>query len=40
MIESDPYENNSKAQQLVNQIRKRKGLKPGIPEISNFLDKL
>jgi len=39
-INSDPFEATSKAGQLVNEIRKRKGLKPGIPDISEFLDKL
>lgn len=40
MINGDPLEDNSKAQILVNQIRVRKGLKEGIPELANFLDKL
>jgi hypothetical protein len=40
MITADPYEAGSKAAQLVDKIRKRKGLKPGIPDMENFLDKL
>jgi elongation factor 2 len=40
VINSDPYEATTRAGQIVDQIRKRKGLKPGIPELSNYLDKL
>jgi len=40
MITTDPYEATSKAGLLVQQIRKRKGLKVGIPELDNFIDKL
>ena len=40
IINSDPFDSTSKAGQLVDQIRKRKGLKPGIPDLANFLDKL
>jgi elongation factor 2 len=40
MIATDPFEATSKAGQLVEQVRKRKGLKPGIPTLDNFLDKL
>jgi len=40
MIPSDPYDGTTKAGTLVEQVRKRKGLKPGIPELENFLDKL
>jgi elongation factor 2 len=39
-IATDPFDSNSKAGQLVDAIRKRKGLKPGIPTLDNFLDKL
>ena len=39
-IGTDPMEAGSKAQQLVDNIRKRKGLKPGIPALDNFIDKL
>ena len=39
-IGTDPFEANSKAAGLVDQIRKRKGLKPGIPGLDNFIDKL
>jgi len=40
VVGSDPKEAGSKAGILVDQIRKRKGLKPGIPELEQFLDKL
>jgi len=40
IIGTDPFESNTKAGQLVDAIRKRKGLKPGIPELENFIDKL
>jgi len=40
MITTDPYDPASKAGTLVEQIRKRKGLKPGIPLLENFTDKL
>ena len=37
---TDPYEEGSKAAQLVAQIRQRKGLRAGIPGLDNFIDKL
>ncbi len=37
---TDPFEEGSKANTLVEDIRKRKGLKPGIPALENFMDKL
>jgi len=39
-IPSDPYEAATKAGVLVEAVRKRKGLKPGIPDLENFMDKL
>jgi elongation factor 2 len=39
-VPGDPYENASKGGQLVETIRKRKGLKFGIPGLDNFIDKL
>lgn len=39
-VAGNPYEADSKAGQLLANIRKRKGLKEGIPELSNYLDKL
>jgi elongation factor 2 len=39
-LNGDPMEADSKANQLVEGIRKRKGLKPGIPGLDNFIDKL
>jgi len=40
MIQTDPHEAGSKSNILMETIRKRKGLKPGIPGLDNFLDKL
>jgi len=39
-IATDPFDPNSKSGQLVATIRARKGLKAGIPELENFIDKL
>lgn len=39
-IAADPFEPSSKAAQLVEAVRKRKGLKAGIPALDNFIDKL
>jgi elongation factor 2 len=39
-LSGDPYEDGSKVGLLIDQIRKRKGLKPGMPELAQFLDKL
>ena len=39
-IATDPCEANTKSAQLVEAIRKRKGLKAGIPALDNFMDKL
>ena len=36
----DPLEAGSKANDIVEGIRKRKGLKPGVPPLENFVDKL
>jgi len=40
ILPSDPYDPASKSGLLVEAVRKRKGLKPGIPELENFIDKL
>ena len=40
MLATGPFDNTSKTFQLIEQVRKRKGLKPGIPELENFIDKL
>jgi elongation factor 2 len=40
ILGADPTEAGSKAQSVVDGIRKRKGLKPGIPALDNFIDKL
>jgi elongation factor 2 len=39
-IATDPFEPTSKSGVLVEVIRKRKGLKAGIPLLENFMDKL
>ena len=39
-LNGDPFEPTSKAGQIVDYTRKRKGLKPGIPGLDNFIDKL
>jgi len=40
LIDSDPYKEGTMCEKLVLEIRKRKGLKPEIPPISKFEDKL
>ncbi len=40
VINSDPLENGSKANEIVKAIRKRKGLPEDIPSLDRFLDKL
>lgn len=39
-INGSPFEANSKSAEIVAAIRKRKGLKEGIPDLNNYLDKL
>jgi len=39
-MNGDPLEAGSKANEIVESIRKRKGLKPGVPGLDNFVDKL
>lgn len=39
-LSGDPLEAGSKTEELANNIRIRKGLKPAIPGLENFLDKL
>jgi len=39
-VAGDIFEADSKAFKVVADIRKRKGLKEGIPDINNYLDKL
>jgi elongation factor 2 len=39
-MSGDPLEIDSKANLVVEAIRKRKGLKPGVPALDNFIDKL
>ena len=40
IIDSDPLDVNSEAGKLVREVRKRKGLKENIPDLSEYLDKL
>jgi elongation factor 2 len=40
VIQDDPLTAGSKAEVIVNNIRKRKGLKEGIPGLENYLDKM
>ena len=40
MLNADPFEAGSKAANLVESIRARKGLPAGIPSLDRFLDKL
>jgi elongation factor 2 len=40
LLTDDPTKEGSKANGLVETIRKRKGLKPGVPGLENFIDKL
>ena len=39
-LNGDPFEEGSKAHELVTRIRARKGLREGIPALDNFIDKL
>jgi hypothetical protein len=40
LMNGDPLEEGSKSHEIVAGIRKRKGLKVGIPTLDNFIDKL
>jgi len=40
VVDSDPLEENSLANQIILEIRKRKGLESGIPSLDKYLDKL
>lgn len=40
LLSGNPLEAGCKANELVENIRKRKGLKPGVPALDNFFDKL
>jgi elongation factor 2 len=39
-MQGSPLEKGSKLEQLVTQIRTRKGLKPEVPALENYYDKL
>jgi len=40
VMSGDPFEAGNKTSTIMNEIRKRKGLKEGAPELENYLDKL
>jgi len=40
VLNQDPFDETSKIRQVVNEIRKRKGLKEGIPPLDDYYDKL
>ena len=40
ILNQDPFDESSKIRQIVNDIRKRKGLKEGIPPLDDYYDKL
>ncbi|KRY68628.1 Elongation factor 2 [Trichinella pseudospiralis] len=40
VLPGDPFDTNSRPYHVVAETRKRKGLKEGIPDLSNYLDKL
>jgi elongation factor 2 len=40
VLNGSPLESGTKAYEIVEAIRKRKGLKPGVPGLDNFVDKL
>jgi len=39
-VSQDPTDTSTKVFNVVDGIRKRKGLKSGIPDLENFMDKL
>jgi elongation factor 2 len=40
VMNQDPFDEASKIRQIINDIRKRKGLKEGIPPLDDYYDKL
>jgi len=40
VVSGNPMEAGNKSAEIIAQIRKRKGLKEGIPPLENYLDKL
>ncbi|CAF4828542.1 unnamed protein product [Rotaria sp. Silwood1] len=40
IMDQDPFDETSKVRQIINDIRKRKGLKEDIPPLDNYYDKL
>jgi len=40
VLNGDPYDSTSKTRQILDDIRKRKGLKEGMPDLDQYLDKL
>lgn len=40
VLSGDPTDTQSKTRQVLDEIRKRKGLKEGLPDVEQYLDKL
>jgi elongation factor 2 len=40
IINQDPFDETSQIRQIINNIRKRKGLKEDIPPLDNYYDRL
>jgi elongation factor 2 len=40
VLNGDPFEAGTKTRQIVDDTRKRKGLKEGMPDLDQYLDKL
>lgn len=40
VLSGDPTDPQSKTRQVLDEIRKRKGLKEGLPDVDQYLDKL
>jgi elongation factor 2 len=40
LLPGDPMEKDTKQFDMVNKTRKRKGLKPGVPPLDDYYDKL
>lgn len=39
-VSGSPFEDGSKTTLIIAQARERKGLKPGLPPLENYIDKL
>lgn len=40
VMNQDPFDDTTKIRQIINDIRKRKGLKEGLPPLDDYFDKL